>query len=132
VRGRLMRLLLDTQIFLWYLDRTARIPGIVRQAIDDTDNAVLVSAAVIWEISIKTSRGRLEIPTADLRRLTRLIEATGFEELPVLARHAAGVHGLPWHHRDPFDRLMIAQARDESLTLVTVDPAIRAYDVSVL
>lgn len=127
-----MRLLLDTQIFLWYLDRTARIPAIVRQAIDDTENAVLVSAAVIWEIAIKASRGRLDIPTADLRRLTRLIEATGFEELPVLARHAAGVHVLPWHHRDPFDRLMIAQAREESLTLATVDPAIRAYDVSVL
>lgn len=127
-----MRLLLDTQIFVWYLDQAARIPTVARQAIDDADNAVLVSAAVIWEIAIKASAGRLEIPAGELRRLPRLIEATGFEELPVLARHAAGVYVLPWHHRDPFDRLMIAQARDESLTLVTVDPAIRAYDVSVL
>ena len=127
-----MRLLLDTQIFLWCLDQTPRMPAIVRQALEDTDNAILVSAAALWEIAIKTSKGRLKIPAADLRRLTRLIEAMGFEELPVLARHAAAVHALPWHHRDPFDRLMIAQARDESLTLATVDPAIRAYDVSVL
>lgn len=127
-----MRLLLDTQIFLWYLDQTIRIPSVAREAIEAADNAVLVSAVVIWEIAIKTSAGRLEIPTADLRRLPRLIEATGFDELPVLAKHAAGVSALPWHHRDPFDRLMIAQAREESLTLVTVDQAIRAYDVAVL
>ena len=127
-----MRLLLDTQIFLWYLDLAARIPPMAREAIEAADNAVLVSAVVIWEIAIKTSAGRLEISTTDLRRLPRLIEATGFDELPVRARHAAGVHALPWHHRDPFDRLMVAQAREESLTLVTVDPAIRAYDVPVL
>jgi PIN domain nuclease of toxin-antitoxin system len=127
-----MRLLLDTQIFLWYLDRAARIPPPAREAIEAADNAVLVSAAVIWEIAIKASVGRLEIPTADLRRLPRLVETAGFAELPVLARHAAAVHALPWHHRDPFDRLLVAQARDEGLTLVSVDPAIRAYDVPVL
>ena len=127
-----MRLLLDTQIFLWYLDQTARIPLAAREAIEATDNTVLVSAVVVWEIAIKTSAGRLAMPSLDLRRLPRLIEATGFAELPVLAKHAAAVHGLPWHHRDPFDRLMIGQAREESLTLVTVDPAIRAYDVPVL
>ena len=127
-----MRLLLDTQIFLWYLDQTARIPLAAREAIEAADNTILVSAVVIWEIAIKTSAGRLGIPTAELRRLPRLIEATGFAELPVLSRHAAGVHALPWHHRDPFDRLMVAQARDESLTLVTVDPAFRMYDVLIL
>ena len=127
-----MRLLLDTQIFLWCLDQTASIPPLAREAIEAADNAVLVSAVVIWEIAIKTSAGRLEIPAADLGRLPRLIEAMGFDELSVLARHAAGVYALPWHHRDPLDRLMIAQAREESLTLVTVDPAIRAYDVPVL
>ena len=103
-----------------------------REAIEAADNAVLVSAVVIWEIAIKASVGRLELPPADLRRLPRLIETAGFTELPVLARHAAGVQGLPWHHRDPFDRLLVAQARDEGLTLVTVDPVIRAYDVLVL
>jgi len=127
-----LRLLLDTQIFLWSLDRVARLPSVAREAIEAADNAVLVSAVVIWEIAIKASVGRLELPPADLRRLPRLIETAGFTELPVLARHAAGVQGLPWHHRDPFDRLLVAQARDEGLTLVTVDPVIRAYDVLVL
>jgi PIN domain nuclease of toxin-antitoxin system len=127
-----MRLLLDTQILLWSLDQTHRIPPIARDAIEAPENVVFVSAAVIWEIAIKTSLGRLQIPARDLRRLPGLIEASGFDELPVLARHAAGVHTLPWHHRDPFDRLLIAQARDEGLMLVTADPAIRAYDVPVL
>ena len=127
-----MRLLLDTQIFVWCLDQTGRIPPPARAAIEAIDNDILVSAVVIWEIAIKASAGRLDIPTADLRRLPRLVEAMGFDGLSVLAKHAAGVYALPWHHRDPFDRLMIAQARDESLTLVTVDPAIRMYDVPIL
>jgi PIN domain nuclease of toxin-antitoxin system len=127
-----LRLLLDTQIFLWSLDRVARLPAVAREAIQAADNAVLVRAVVIWEIAIKASVGRLELPATDLRRLPRLIETAGFAELPVLARHAAGVQALPWHHRDPFDRLLVAQARDEGLTLVTVDPALRAYDVPVL
>ena len=71
------------------------------------------------------------MPAAALRRLPDLVDASGFDELPVLARHAAAVHALPWHHRDPFDRLLVAQAREEALTLVTVDPAMRAYDVSL-
>jgi PIN domain nuclease of toxin-antitoxin system len=127
-----MRLLLDTQIFLWFLAGASRIPREVRQAIDAAENIVLVSAAVIWEIAVKASIGRLEIAGSDIARLPRLIETAGFSELPVLARHAAGVHALPMHHRDPFDRLLVAQARAEGLTLVTVDPAVRRYDVSVL
>ena len=127
-----MRLLLDTQIFLWSLDRTQRIPRATREAIGDRENVVFVSAAVIWEIALKSSLGRLEIPSSDLRRLPGLIDVAGFDELPVLARHAAGVHALPLHHQDPFDRLLIAQALDEGLTLVTVDPAMRAYGVTVL
>ena len=127
-----MRLLLDTQIFLWFLDDERRIPAGARRAIHAGENAVLVSAAAVWEVSIKASLGRLRIAATDLRRLPRLIDDAGFEELPVRATHAAGVHALPWHHRDPFDRLMIAQARAESLTLVSVDPVLRAYDVPVL
>jgi PIN domain nuclease of toxin-antitoxin system len=127
-----MRLLLDTQIFLWFLDDETRIPTPAGEAIHARENAVLVSAAVIWEIAIKTSIGRLEIAAGDVKRLPGLIEASGFDELPVLARHAAGVSELPWHHRDPFDRLLVAQARAESLMLVTMDPVMRAYDVQVL
>lgn len=127
-----MRLLLDTQIFLWFLDDESTIPGDARKAIGSHRSSVLVSAASVWEIAIKASIGRIEISHADVMKLPRLIDAAGFDELPVLARHAAAVTALPMHHRDPFDRLLVAQARTEGLTLVTTDPAIRAYDVSVL
>lgn len=127
-----MRLLLDTQVFLWFLADQKKIPRHQRVAIHDAGNSVLVSAVAVWEIAIKASLGRLRLAADDLQRLPTLIDAAGFDELPVLARHAAAVHGLPWLHRDPFDRLLIAQARTEGLTLVTADPAIRAYDVPVL
>lgn len=127
-----MRLLLDTQVFLWFLGDERKIPANARTAIHASENAVLVSAAAVWEIAIKASMGRLPISADDVARLPELIEASGFDELPVLARHAAGVRALPWHHRDPFDRLMIAQALDESLKLVSVDPIMRSYDVPLL
>jgi PIN domain nuclease of toxin-antitoxin system len=127
-----MRLLLDTQVFLWFLSDEARIPEDARTAIESASNAVLVSAVSVWEIAIKASIGRLQISHADVVKLPRLIEATGFDDLPVDARHASAVVALPMHHRDPFDRLLVAQARVEDLTLVTTDPAIRAYDVRVL
>ena len=127
-----MRLLLDTQIFLWFLDDERSIPAVARDAMHGEDSEIFVSAAAVWEAAIKASLGRLDIAADAVRRLPRLIKASGFAELPVLARHAAAVHDLPWHHRDPFDRLMVAQARTESLTLVTTDPQIRRYDVSCL
>jgi PIN domain nuclease of toxin-antitoxin system len=127
-----VRLLLDTQIFLWFLDDESRIPIPSRDAIHAPENSILVSAAAIWEIAIKASLGRLRISSADVKRMPHFIEAAGFDELPVLGRHATGVHGLPLHHRDPFDRLMIAQTRAESLTLVSVDPVMRAYEVPIL
>jgi PIN domain nuclease of toxin-antitoxin system len=123
------RLLLDTQVFLWFLADAARIPPAARGAIAQGKNTVFVSAATIWEIAIKASVGRLRIAGADLERLPSLIDGAGFDELPVSARHAAGVHALPPHHRDPFDRLLIAQARADGLTIVTTDPAFRAYDI---
>ena len=127
-----MRLLLDTQIFLWFLSDESRIPAEAREAIESSENSVLVSAASVWEIAIKASIGRLEIVRADVMRLPVLIDRAGFDELPVLARHAVAVSALPMHHRDPFDRLLIAQARTEGLALVTMDPAIRRYDVEIL
>ena len=127
-----MRLLLDTQIFLWFLENERKIPETARAAIHDTGNAVFVSAAALWEIAIKASIGRLRMSAEDVRRLPELIDASGFDELPILGRHAVGVQALPWHHRDPFDRLMIAQARAENLRIVSVDSILRSYDVSLL
>ena len=127
-----MRLLLDTHMFLWFLSDEKRIPAETRVAIGSGANHVLVSAASVWEIAIKASIGRLKIAQADVMKLPHLINASGFSELPVLARHAAAVCALPMHHQDPFDRLLIAQARAEGLAIVTIDPAIRRYDVATL
>jgi PIN domain nuclease of toxin-antitoxin system len=127
-----MRLLLDTHMFLWFLSDESKIPEGTRDAISSRENSVLVSAASVWEIAIKASIGRLKIARADVMKLPELIDASGFDELPVLARHAAAVSALPMHHRDPFDRLLIAQTRTERLALVTIDPAIRRYDVETL
>jgi PIN domain nuclease of toxin-antitoxin system len=127
-----MRLLLDTQVFLWSMYQPARLAAVARTAVESPTNSVMVSAATVWEIAIKITVAKVEIDPSDLDRLAGLIDAAGFEELPVVARHAAGIRALPMHHRDPFDRVLIAQARVEGLTVVTVDPVFRAYDVPLL
>jgi PIN domain nuclease of toxin-antitoxin system len=126
-----MRLLLDTQIFVWFIAGAPGIPRDARRAIQTTNNDVFVSATTIWEIAVKAAIGKVSVTPADLARLPGLIEITGFAELPVFARHAAAVRDLPMHHRDPFDRLLIAQARAEGLTLVTADEVMRRYDVAI-
>ena len=121
-----MRLLLDTHVLIWW-DEGARLRREARAAIQSADQ-VYVSAASGWEIAIKTALGRLR-PT---RRVEDAVAESGFEELAVRLRHTEATARLPLHHRDPFDRLLIAQAVVERLTLVTRDPAFAAYDVDVL
>ena len=123
-----MNLLLDTQIALWWLGDTPELPDEVRVAVQDTDNVVYVSAASIWEIAIKRALGKLEV---DDDYVTEIAEQ-GFVELPVRWQHAERVEALPMLHRDPFDRLLIAQAQALGLTLVTTDATIAEYAVNVL
>lgn len=123
-----MRLLLDTQVVLWSLDRPERLTPAVVAALVDPRNAVEVSVVALWEISIKQSIGKLSVD-GDLRDR---IAAQSFTELPVTGEHAVAVRDLPLHHRDPFDRMLVAQARCEGLTLVTADRALTAYGVPVL
>ena len=124
-----MRLLLDTQIYLWYLADSRRLTAASRHAIEAAE-AVFVSAASIWEAAIKSGLGKL---TADIDSVVSGISASGFDELPVSARHAASVRLLPAHHRDPFDRLLVAQALSEPLRLLTADAALEGYsDLVVL
>lgn len=118
-----MRLLLDTHVFLWVMANDARLPAAGRELILEADE-VMVSAASIWEIAIKARIGKLR---ADAGYLAERLEAGGFVELPVTARHAALVTHLPDHHTDPFDRLLIAQAMAEPLLLVTVDRQLAPY-----
>jgi len=121
-------LLLDTHILLWWLSDDPLLPAVAREAIASPENEVLVSAATAWEIAIKQAAGRLEAP-ADL---LEAMEANNFETLPISVAHALAAGALPPHHLDPFDRMLIAQARTDSLTLISVDSRFPQYDVDLL
>lgn len=118
-----MRLLLDTHIYLWCLSGSRKLSQKARRQIAEAED-VYVSAASIWEAAIKTGLGKLRV---DVAAMAAAIEPSGFLELPVMARHAAMVAALPGHHRDPFDRLLIAQALDGPLRLLTSDRVLEQY-----
>jgi PIN domain nuclease of toxin-antitoxin system len=123
------RLLLDTNVALWLLlgDRKAVSDAAV-EALSDERNAISLSAVSIWEISIKRSLGKLDVAAGWARELGRL----DFDPLPITSEHAERVERLPWHHRDPFDRLLVAQAMLEDQAVVTADARMAAYDVEVV
>ena len=124
-----MKLLLDSHAFLWWLADAPDLSRSARSAISDPENIVLVSAATIWEIEIKRTLGRLDAGDSDL---VAEIEANGFGELPIRARHAEAAARLPRHHEDPFDRMLVAQSQTEGLVCVTRDPAFGLYGVPCL
>jgi PIN domain nuclease of toxin-antitoxin system len=124
-----LRLLLDTHPFIWSQLEAARLPARLRTTLIDPAHTVHISAVSVWEIAIKSAVNKLSFP---LDRLEAIIDDAGFSELAVIFAHALEVRHLPLLHRDPFDRLLIAQARHERLTLVTRDPAIRRYPVDTL
>ena len=123
-----MRLLLDTHILLWWLADSPSLSDRARELIADPDNAVFVSAVSLWEIWLKHSLGKLQLPSDFEERLA----GESFESLPLLADHTREVATIPWHHRDPFDRMLIAQARAANLTFVTADETASHYGNSVL
>jgi len=127
-----MRLLLDTHVFLWYISAEPQLPVAFRDAISDPANEVFLSVASVWEAVIRYALGKLPLPEAAGEYLPRQREAHRIATLPI--EEAALVHlaGLPPLHRDPFDRILIAQALQHGLTLVTVDDAVRAYPVPLL
>ena len=119
---------LDTHVLLWWLADDPRLSPTARAAISTGKNHVFVSAAAAWEIVIKSALGKLDIPSNFEAALT----ANRFEPLPITIPHSLAVANLPHHHNDPFDRLLIAQAKVEGLTLVTGDEQIKKYDVSIM
>jgi PIN domain nuclease of toxin-antitoxin system len=121
-----VNLLLDTHVLIWW-DEGRRLAAEARRAIADADS-VYVSAASAWEVAIKTGLGRLR----PIRTVEQAVDESGFLELPVTFRHAERVGKLPPHHRDPFDRLLIAQADVEELILVTRDVVFARYEVGVI
>jgi PIN domain nuclease of toxin-antitoxin system len=124
-----MRVLLDTHAFLWWIADDAGLSRRARDTIASTANECLFSAASGWEIAIKASLGKLEVDGTVERFVPHHLAVNGFGELPVDIRHAAGVARLPFHHRDPFDRLLVSQALAENLAIVSADPIFRRYGV---
>ena len=127
-----MNLLLDTHVFLWWLDDNPRLGPIARRHITSPGNDIWISAASAWEIAIKAGLGRLELGEPPEECLPREIENGGFRHLDITMRHALAVRTLPRHHADPFDRLLVAQAQQEGFQIITSDGAIRNYDVATL
>lgn len=123
-----MKLLLDTHAALWFLSGDERLGENARRHLTDGSNVVLLSAAVVWEIAIKRALGKLTVPD---EYLTVLLDA-GVQPLPISVAHAAAVQRLPPHHRDPFDRMLISQARIEGGALVSRDDALAPYDVTLI
>ena len=115
--------MLDTHALLWALAQPRRLPGRIAATLRDPGNAVHLSAASTWEIAIKAALGKIK---ADVDAITRAAREAGFDELPISVAHTVRLPALPSHHRDPFDRLLVAQALEEGLTIVTHDPAFAA------
>jgi PIN domain nuclease of toxin-antitoxin system len=126
-RNHQLRLLLDTHALLWWLADTELEPS-TSQAVADPRNDVYVSAASVWEISIKRALGKLSAPD----NLEETVAGNGFQPLPISLAHATKAGELPLHHQDPFDRMLIAQAQLEGLTTVTRDPRFQSYGIPLL
>jgi PIN domain nuclease of toxin-antitoxin system len=127
-----MRLLLDTHVFLWYITADPKLPATFRAASQDPDNEVYLSVASVWETVIKYHLGKLPLPAPPADYLPRQRDAHGIASLPIDEGAMPHLAGLPSLHRDPFDRLLVAQALQHGLTFATVDPEIADYPVPLL
>ena len=123
-----MTILLDTHVVLWWLDDPALLSPAAQAAINDPANTIFISAAVAWEIGIKQALGKLSAP-GDFETA---IQVSGFQSLPITIAHALAAGRLPVHHRDPFDRMLVAQTQQEGGTLVTRDPHLSAYGIPII
>jgi PIN domain nuclease of toxin-antitoxin system len=127
-----MRILLDTHAFLWWIGGDRRLSARARKLIADGRNELLLSAASGWEIALKVGLGRIDLPAPLDRFLGEQLRLNGIETLPIQMSHALGAQGLPSLHRDPFDRMLVVQARMEKLGILTRDSQIAQYDVETL
>ena len=126
------RLLLDSHTFLWAVADPAQLGAAGREAIEDASNTLFVSAASLWELLLKASRGKLDLGITPPQKLQSFLSRLHAAVLPVCLDHLVEAYSLPGLHREPFDRLLIGQARVEGLTLVTKDSTIRHYEVKIL
>jgi PIN domain nuclease of toxin-antitoxin system len=124
-----MRLLLDTHTFLWWVNDSSKLSRRALQAIGDAERPCLFSLTSCWEMAIKVGSGKLELPFSVARFVSEQLAANGFLQLSIELAHVARAAELPPHHRDPFDRLLAAQALEEDLTIVSADSIFKRYGV---
>lgn len=127
-----MRLLLDTHAVLWFLSNDPQLSQPARRNIENTDFEKFVNAVSLWEIAVKLSLGKLKLPQPFGEVFPRQLELNGFELLQISCAHLDQLVGLPFHHRDPFDRLLLAQALTDDLTIVSRDPEFSKYPARIL
>jgi len=127
-----MRGLLDTHTFLWWITENSRLSTNIYSILSDGDNELYLSAASGWEIAIKAGLGRLQLPANPEKFIAEQVQINSIIVLPIQMSHALYVYSLPAHHNDPFDRMLIAQAKLEDLTILTADPLIAKYDVKII
>ncbi len=127
-----MRFLLDTHVWLWWITEPERLPGRMVAALESPANRPLLSVASSWEIAVKYAIGKLPLPESPETFVPTRLKRDDIETLPIEHRHALHVASLPAHHGDPFDRLLIAQARLENIPVATIDPKFQAYEVRLL
>jgi PIN domain nuclease of toxin-antitoxin system len=127
-----MKALLDTHAFLWWITDDPRLSSHVREIIADGDNELFLSAASGWEMAIKAKLGKLHLPDNPESFVLDQLAINAIESLPVQMGHALRVYALPEHHRDPFDRMLVAQAQSERIPILTADPLIAQYAVKVI
>ncbi len=125
-----MRVLIDTHVFLWWVEGNRALPAKANEVLSIPENDCLLSMVSVWELTIKAELGKLRLALPVSRYITEHVAANGFRLLGIELRHIAGLEGLVFHHRDPFDRLLIAQALAENLPVITADPIFDAYGVS--
>ena len=127
-----MSILIDTHGFLWAGGAQGRLSKDSLGLLDDPEQPIFLSIASAWEIAIKSSKGRLHLPTDPLDFIERTLISAGISRLMIGMRDVCSVANLPFHHKDPFDRLLVAQARNHGLRLMTADPMLERYDVDVI
>lgn len=127
-----MIVLLDTHAFIWWNQGGSSLSPRAREVIEDPDSTVLFSAVSAYEIALKFARGSLELPTDAALYVPERLSRHGFDILPMTLDHALRAGALPMIHKDPFDRVLIAQAQVEAIPIITADPAIGLYDVEVI
>lgn len=127
-----MRILLDTHAFLWWINNDPQLTANARSLIEDISNEIFISTVSGWEIAIKAQLGKLTVASDLEQFIANQITQNYFTILPITLSHALHIYNLPLHHRDPFDRMLVAQSQLEGLSILTIDPLIRQYTASTI